>query len=383
MTQSPAVAAAPGTRLVSLDALRGLTMASMVIVNNPGNWGAVYPPLLHAEWNGWTPTDLVFPFFLFMVGVSMTLSRSASGGWGRVVRRAATLVALGWLLGLFPFFPLSRYATWRLPGVLVRIGLCYLAASAIVRGTAPAPADDRRHAARLWLAVAGLTLGYWAAMVWGPWPGHNPGDLTPAGNLGAFIDRAVLGRRHLWQQRAWDPEGLASTVPAVASTLIGVIAGLWLRSDADRRSKALVLGAWGIAGMALGLLWDLAFPINKNLWTSSYVAFTGGAAAAMLAACYWLIDIRGWRTWARPFVILGMNAIALFVLSGLLAKLLGLITWQSGEGRTVSLHGYVFGHWFAPLASPRNASLLFALAHLAIMFAALCWLHRKRLYLRP
>jgi predicted acyltransferase len=382
MTQPTPGAQPTVSRLASLDVFRGITMAAMVLVNNPGNWSAVYPPLLHAEWNGWTPTDLVFPFFLFMVGVSMTLSRSAAAGWARIVRRSLTIVALGWLLSLFPFFPLSRFATWRLPGVLVRIGLCYLAASAIIRSVTPAAPDDRRLAVRLWVWIAGLTIGYWAAMVWVPWPGHNPGDLSPAGNLGAFVDRALLGRRHLWQQRAWDPEGLLSTMTATATTLLGVLSGLWLRSGAERRVKALMLVAWGAAAIALGLLWDVLFPINKNLWTSSYVIFSGGAAAVGLGVCYWVVDVRGWRAWSRPFAILGMNALALFAFSGLLAKLLSLVRWAGSEGRAVSLHGYVFGHWFAPLASPRNASLLFAVAHLAVMFVILWWMHRRTIYLR-
>jgi predicted acyltransferase len=383
MTQIPATAAPAATRLLSLDAFRGLTMASMVIVNNPGDWGNVYAPLLHAEWNGCTPTDLIFPFFLFMVGVSMTLSRRTSAGWGVIVRRGLTIVALGWLLALFPFFPATRFLNIRLPGVLVRIGLCYLAASAILRATAPGGApDDRRHAWRLAGWVAGLTVAYWLAMIWMPWPGHVPGDLSPAGNLGAFVDRAVLGQRHLWQHRAWDPEGLASTIPAIATTLLGIVAGFWLRSAEERPVKALVLAAAGAAAMALGLVWDLAFPINKNLWTSSYVMFAGGAGAVSLAACYWALDVKGWRWWSKPFVILGTNAIALFVLSGLLAKILGLIKWQGAEGKAVSLGGYVYAHWYAPLAAPKNASLLFALTHLAVMFAILTWMYRRRIFLR-
>jgi predicted acyltransferase len=372
-----------GTRLLSLDAFRGLTMASMVIVNNPGDWGNVYAPLLHAEWNGWTPTDLIFPFFLFMVGVSTTLSRRSSAGWGVIARRAATIIVLGWLLSLFPFFPLTRFLNWRLPGVLVRIGLCYFAASTILRVSEPVGArDDWRHGRRLAVWVVALAVGYWLAMVWMPWPGHTAGDLSPAGNLGAFIDRALLGQRHLWQQRAWDPEGLASTIPAIATTLLGVVAGFWMRSAEQPSMKALVLAAAGIASAALGLLWDLAFPMNKNLWTSSYVMFTGGAAALSFAACYWVIDVKGWRWWARPFVILGMNAIALFVLSGLLAKLLGLIKWTDAPGKTTSLQGYLFGHWYAPFAAPKNASLLFALTHLAIMFAILYWMHRRKVFLK-
>jgi predicted acyltransferase len=299
---------------------------------------------------------------------------------------------LGWLLSLVPYF---RFATWRLPGVLVRIGLCYLAAAAFYRFSLPrrvgphdAPASpsvtttDRRHALRLGACVAVLTIGYWLAMVWMPWPGHAAGDLTPAGNLGAFIDRAVLGQQHLWQRRPWDPEGLASTLPAIATTLLGIITGFWLRADVERGTKALLLAAAGATAMAVGLVWDLAFPINKNLWTSSYVVFTAGAGAVSLAACYWTLDVKGWRGWSKPFVILGMNAITLFVLSGLLAKTLGLIKLQGAAGKSISLHTYVYTTWYAPLASPKNASLLFAFTHLAVMFVILWWMYRRRIFLK-
>jgi predicted acyltransferase len=380
MATSTAAAPISDTRLVSLDLFRGATMAAMVLVNNPGDWGHVYAPLLHAEWHGWTPTDLIFPFFLFIVGVAMTLSRATLGPWGRILRRAATIVGLGALLAGFPYFPL---ATWRIPGVLVRIGICYLAVTALFRWTLPAgPRDDRAHAVRLsWLAVV-LAIGYWAAMVLAPYPGHVPGDLTPEGNLAAFIDRTVIGQAHMYRQRAWDPEGLASTVPAIVTVLMGVLSGFWLRVAVEGRAKAAVMAAAGLAGMALGLLWDLAFPLNKNLWTSSFVAFTGGAAALSLAACYYLIDVRRWRRWTRPFVILGVNAITLYVLAGLSAKLLGLIKVTGPEGTPVSVQRLVYLSWFAPLADPKNASLLFACSYLAVLFLVLWAMDRKGVYLR-
>jgi predicted acyltransferase len=367
-------------RLVSLDVFRGLTMAAMVIVNDPGDWDHAYWPLLHAEWNGWTPTDLIFPFFLFMVGVSMTLSKSTMGSRWKSVRRGLTIVALGALLAGFPRFPL---ATWRIPGVLVRIGVCYLAAVGIFRLTVPKPApDDWRHAWRLlWWTVA-LSVAYWIAMVWMPYPGHNPGDLTPAGNLGAFIDRAVIGQNHLWQRRPWDPEGLLSTVPAIASTLMGVIAGFWLRASVGEGQRTLGLIAAGVAAMALGSAWDLAFPINKNLWTSSYAWFMGGAAAVGLGLCYWIVDVKRWRWWTRPFVVLGVNAIALFMLSGLLAKLLLFIKVTGAAGKPVSLYSTIYRQVFAPMASPYNASLLFALTFLAVLYAVLWGMYRRQIFLK-
>jgi predicted acyltransferase len=380
MTRTDAPASALAQRLVSLDVFRGLTMAAMVIVNDPGDWNYSYVPLLHAEWNGWTPTDLIFPFFLFIVGVSMTLSRSTVGSGWRVVRRGLLIMALGWLLAGFPYF---RLATLRIPGVLVRIGLCYLASVGVFRLTRPRLVpDDRRHAVRLSWWIAGLTLSYWLAMVFAPYPGHNPGDMTPAGNLGAFIDRAWLGQNHMWGKRPWDPEGLLSTVPAIASTLMGVVAGFWLRGPASGGTKAMVLAAAGIAAMAIGLAWDLVFPINKNLWTSSYAWFTGGAGACGLAACYFLIDVRGWRWWTRPFVVLGVNAIALFVLAGLSAKILLLVKVADAAGKAVSLYAFIYRRWYEPLASPVNASLLFALTYLAVLYGILWVMYRRRIFLK-
>jgi predicted acyltransferase len=380
MARSNSPASALASRLVSLDVFRGLTMAAMVVVNDPGDWNNAYWPLLHAEWNGWTPTDLIFPFFLFIVGVSMTLSKSTMGSPWRVVRRGVTIMALGWFLSLFPYF---RFATLRLVGVLVRIGLCYMAAAWILRVTARGrERDDWRHGVRLMAWIVGLTVAYWLAMVFLPFPGHNPGDLTPAGNLGGFVDRAVLGLNHMYQKRPWDPEGLLSTVPAIATTLMGVAAGLWLRSPVSGSTRALVMAAAGVAAMALGSVWDLAFPINKNLWTSSYAWFMGGAAAVCLAACYWAVDVKGWRWWTKPFVVLGVNAIALFLLAGLSAKTLILVKVTGPTGSRTSLYNFIYRSWFEPLASPKNASLLFALSYLVVLYGVLWVMYRRRLFLK-
>jgi predicted acyltransferase len=350
-------------------------------VNDPGDWSNAYWPLLHAEWNGWTPTDLIFPFFLFMVGVSMTLSKATMGSAWRVARRGVTIMALGWLISLVPYF---RFATLRLPGVLVRIGLCYLASAWIFRVMSPSGGggQDYRHGRRLVAWIAVLTLFYWVAMALAPFPGHNPGDLTAAGNLGAFIDRAVLGQQHMWGRRPWDPEGLFSTVPAIATTLMGVVAGFWLRAQVAGGPKALVMAAAGIAAMAIGLLWDLVFPINKNLWTSSYAWFTGGAGALGLAACYWVIDVKGWRWWTKPFVILGVNAIALFVLAGLSAKTLLLVKVTDDAGKSVALYNHIYRTWYQPIAAPKDASLLFALSYLALLYLVLWAMYRRRIFLK-
>jgi predicted acyltransferase len=370
-------------RLTSLDAFRGLTMAAMVIVNNPGDWGHAYWPLLHAPWHGWTPTDLIFPFFLFIVGVSMTLSRGTMGDPWKIVRRGCVIFGLGMFLSGFPWFPLE---TWRIPGVLQRIALCYVAAAFIFRSTSPVPGggDGRlwAHARRLLPWAVGLTLVYWGVLMLVPPPGGTAGDLRPGQDLGAYIDRLVFGP-HLWRQsKTWDPEGLLSTVPAMATTILGLITGLWLASSQSGARKAAGMVLAGVVGIIIGLIWDLAFPINKGLWTSSYVWFTAGAASLMLAACYWLIDVRGWKVWSWPFVVLGLNAITLFVASGLLARTMGLVRFARADGGQTSLTGLVYAAVFVPLGDPYQASLLFALANLAVLWVALYVMYRRGWFLK-
>jgi len=367
-----ATRATSATRLVSLDVFRGATMASMVIVNNPGDWGAVYAPLLHAEWHGWTPTDLIFPFFLFIVGVSITLS-SRSATWGSILRRSALILALGLFLSGYPRFDVSR---WRIPGVLARIAVCYLFAASAYRLTA---GDRKRQGRSLFFIAMALAVGYWLVMTLVPPPGGAAGDLSPEGNLGAWIDRAVM-EGHLYKPR-WDPEGILSTVPAISTTLLGIIAGLWLGSDETPSRKASLLAIAGVAGIAVGYLWSAVFPINKNLWTSSYVMFTAGGASLLLAACYWIIDVRGWRGWTKPFVVLGSNAITLFVVAALLARTLGFIKVPSAGGE-VSLNRFIYVTFFAPSAAPKNASLMYALANLVVLFALLAWMYRRRIFVR-
>ena len=370
-------------RLTSLDAFRGLTMAAMVIVNNPGDWGHVYPPLLHAPWDGWTPTDLIFPFFLFIVGVSMTLSRGTMGDPWKIVKRAIVIFGLGFAMAIYPRFALSVV---RIQGVLQRIAVCYLVSAFVFRWVVPSTADAdarrRTHSWRIFNIAAALSVLYWAVMTLVPVPGGTAGDLSPSGNLGAYIDRAVFGQ-HLWMQsKTWDPEGLLSTVPAIATTLLGGVAGLWLASSASGARKAWGLVGAGAAAIAVGLAWDLVFPINKNLWTSSYVWFTACAASVCFALCYAVIDLWGWKAWARPAVILGLNAITLFVLSGLGTKFLSAYRVTGADGKAVSWRTWIYTTWFAPLADPINASLLFALANLVVLFVILWAMDRRGIYLK-
>jgi predicted acyltransferase len=369
-------------RLLSVDALRGLTVAAMVLVNNPGTWSAVYGPLQHAEWHGWTPTDMVFPFFLFVVGVSIALAlgpaleRGASGLPVRVLRRAAVIFALGLLLHALPFFPL---ATLRIPGVLQRIAVCYLLAALLVGAT---------RGARGWrvqaVTAGALLVGYWLLMTKVAAPGQEAGDLSPDGNLAGYVDRLVLGSRHIWQAtRVYDPEGILSTLPATATTLLGVLAGHWLRAGqvAGRGGAQIVggLAVGGVAAAALGWLWGLSFPVNKPLWTSSYALLMAGLAALVLAACHWVIEVRGRRGWAAPFALLGVHALTLFFLSSLMAKVLFIVRVGAGGPR---LQTWLFEHVFAPWASPVDASLAYALAYVLLWWALMWALDRSGLRLR-
>jgi predicted acyltransferase len=364
-------------RLTSVDVFRGATMAAMVIVNNPGNWATVYAPLLHAEWHGWTPTDLIFPFFVFIVGVSITLSRRSQASLGVIFRRAALLYGLGLLLALYPRF---NVATVRLVGVLPRLALCYLGAALIYRAVATREPSIQIRSALAWTAA--LLAGYWTLLTWVPVPGGVAGDLTPSGNLGAWLDRTLLTEAHLWRQsKTWDPEGLLSTLPAIGSALTGVAAGVALKSGRRSDVRAWLLGG-GLVALVAGLVWDAWFPINKNLWTSSYVLFTSGLAALLLAGLHWAIDLRGYRRFTHPFVVLGVNALTLFLASGFLVKTMSLITVAGAEGTRISLSRWLYVTAFEPFAAPKTASLLFALANLAVLYALLHWMHRRRWWLR-
>ena len=354
-------------------------MAAMVIVNTPGDWSQVYPPLLHADWHGWTPTDLIFPFFVFIVGVSIVLSSRSTGSVASIARRAGLLYLLGLGLALYPTF---NFGTVRVMGVLPRLALCYFFAALVFRAVAGKPEPWRTRAV---LTIAGaLIVVYWALLRFAPVPGGVAGDLSPAGNLGAWIDRTVIGEAHLWRQsKTWDPEGLLSTLPAIATALTGVAAGLVLRSSRRTVDKILLLAGAGVVAAAAGLMWGARFPINKNLWTSSYVLLTSGLAGIALAVCYWTVDGRpSGRKWFHPLIVLGTNALALFVLSGLLVKTLILIKVAGPAGAPISLYAWVYQNVFAGLAAPKNASLLFALTALALLYAVLAVLYRRRWFLR-
>jgi predicted acyltransferase len=360
------------SRLLSLDVFRGITIAGMILVNDPGSWEHIYWPLEHAQWSGWTPTDLVFPFFLFIVGVAITLSlgrRVESGGVTRdvylkIVKRTLIIFAIGLFLNGFPHFPLSE---WRIPGVLQRIAVCYFFASIIFLNT--------RVRTQILISI-GLLLFYYILVMTVPAPGYAAGDLTKDGSLPSFVDRVVFGK-HVWAQaKVYDPEGILSTIPAVVTTLIGVLTGTWLRSERSRIEKAAGMFVAGAVLVAIGWAWNAFFPINKALWTSSYVMFTGGLALQFLALCYWLIDIKGYRRWAKPFEIFGLNAIALYVLADLLANFFELIRF-GGD----SLGGWIY-NFFGSFLSPINASLAFAITFVLVCFFFMWLLYRRRIFIK-
>ena len=368
----------PSGRLVSLDVFRGLTIAGMVLVNNPGTWSSIYWPLQHAQWHGWTPTDLVFPFFLFIVGVSVTLAfaRRVEEGpvkrdlYLKVLKRTAIIFGVGLFLNAFPHFQL---ATVRIPGVLQRIAICYLIASLIFLTT--------KVRTQFLIALA-LLIVYWLLMTNIAAPGYAAGDLSKDGSIASFIDRKLLGQ-HIWRQgRVYDPEGLLSTIPAVATTLLGVLTGHWLRSEKTRIEKVVGMFVAGAVCVALGWMWNKFFPINKALWTSSYVLFTAGLGLQLLALCYWVIDIKGYRRWAWPFEVFGVNALALFVGSALMVKLMALIRLPRGDGTQISSQGWIFRNLFLTWASPINASLFYAVAFILLWLFLMWLLYRKRIYLK-
>lgn len=375
MTETPAPA-----RLMSLDVFRGLTIAAMTIVNNPGDWSHIYAPLEHAEWNGWTPTDLIFPFFVFILGISLTLSKRSLQSVPGIFKRSAVIFLCGFLLAYYVKFDLSRV---RIPGVLVRLSLCSLFASLIYRQVLKVAEEARLQAV---LSIAALLLlTYWALMTFVPVPGGVAGDLSPSGNLGAWIDRTVIGTAHLWStSKTWDPEGLLSTLPAIATALTGIAAGLVLNGTRTQVEKTAIFIVAGGACVLAGTVWGQRFPINKNLWTSSYVLLSSGLAAICLAVCYWMIDVQGRRRFLRPLVVMGMNPLALFVMSGFMVKTLLWIKLAGPAGKPVSLYSWIYTHAFLPLGlwGPKNTSLAFALATLAVLYIPLEVMYRKRIFWR-
>ena len=376
----------PTERLVSLDVFRGLTVAGMLLVNNPGTWGAIYPPLGHAAWHGWTPTDLIFPFFLFIVGITTHLSLSSRRARGdsdavlrrQVLRRGVLIVLIGWGLSAFPFYPLDRITELRIPGVLPRIGVVYL-----VAGLLTLNASVKQVVGMLVV----LLYGYWFAMTLLPVPGGcDLGALcldVPSRTLAAWVDRALLDG-HLWKSaRTWDPEGPLSTLPAIGTAMMGVLCGRWIAlKERPLQERLNGMFAVGALLMMVGLMWHWSFPINKGLWTSSYVVFTAGMAAVSIATITWIIDVQGVTWWTRPLVIYGVNPIVAFVGSGSMARIIYSLWKVEVDGKQVSVQAVVYKTVFASWLEPRNASLAFAICFVLFWYAILAVLYRRNLILK-
>lgn len=359
MTQKNAV-----RRLVSLDAFRGFTIAAMIIVNTPGSWDHVYSPLLHASWHGVTPTDCIFPFFIFIVGISLTLSYDKLLGAGRpkaalvgkTLKRAVLIFLIGVFLGLFPDF---NFEEIRIPGVLQRIAVVFLACALLYLYTT-------------WkqqVIIGGvLLLLYWAALTVVPVPGLGTGVLEPGKNLAAWVDSLLIPGK-MWQG-TWDPEGVISTFPAIVTGISGMLVGRLLAIDGmPRERKVIWLYVGGLSAFLLGSAWGWVFPINKNLWTSSYVLYTAGLAAMIFASLFFIVEVLGYKGWAKVGVVFGANAITAYVIGSMLPELLeSLHTWY--------IHQFADGDW------AKVFSLLWAIGICLLCYIPIYVLYKKQIFIK-
>lgn len=399
-TPAAAGATAPGkpasTRLLSLDVFRGFTLAMMLIANNPGDGSHKYAPFEHAHWNGCTFTDLIFPSFVFIMGVAMTFSfdrrlrdgESKAKLFAQVVKRTVILIALGIGLAAFSYYLRDHSPDdpklLRFPGVLQRLALCYFFASLVLMSGLRARGQA--------VVAAVLLVGYYLAMRFIPVPGFGPGHWEIPGNLASTIDTHVFGAHnytYVKENGTWhDPEGLFSTLPAIATCLIGTITGYLVR-DRNRGDYQKVAGMMvsGLALVVAGWLWNYKFPMNKNLWTSSFVLFAGGWSLMGLGACYWLTDIKRVTAWAKPFIVLGTNAIFTYVTVGIATILSILIKWEGPDGKEIALKTWLYNNliksWLEPLISPEAASLGYGVFYIAL-WTVLVWalLYRRRIFIR-
>jgi predicted acyltransferase len=381
-------------RLVSLDALRGLAIAGMILVNSPGSWEFVYGPLGHAKWNGWTLADMVFPTFLFAMGAAMALGFPQAGDagararlWLRIARRTILLVGVGLFLNLLPAFD---FAHLRIPGVLQRLGICYAIAAALCMVTSLPDASGKKRLNPPILAGAILVLlvGYWALMTFVPVPDFGAGRLDSAGNLGAYIDRAVFGTDHLWQYATtegmgvtYDPEGLLSTLPATANVLIGILAG-WMLKRSSSLANVAILAIGGIGLLVLGQALHPLFPINKNMWTSTFALLSSGFSLLVLALLSFALTWPASRRAAYPLRALGGNAILAYVLSSIMGAYAGMAFIPAADAAAIGAQQWAFETVSGFVADPYAASVICALLVLALITAILIPLERRSIHLR-
>lgn len=366
------------TRLISLDIFRGITIAGMIMVNNPGSWSAIYPPLKHAEWHGCTPTDWIFPFFLFIVGVAVTLSLTKRKERGddqnklilNIFRRGSMIFLVGLFLNAFPYFNIAEL---RIPGVLQRIGVVYFITAVIFLKAS--------LKSQICIAI-GLLVVYWLAMALIPVPGVGDANYEMGKNLAAWVDSQIL-TGHMWKvTKTWDPEGVLSTIPSISTCLSGVLLGHFLRtklSDAEKVSWIFTAGAFFIFA---GSIWSIFFPLNKGLWSSSYVVYTTGVALIFFGFCYWIADVQGYKKWAKPFVVYGMNAITVFAGSGLMAKIMGMIKVTGLDGKEINSKDYIYQTLLLPYFDPINASLVFAILFITFWLGILWVLYHYKIFIK-
>ena len=371
-------------RLTSIDVFRGLLVAGMIVVDNPGSDDLAYGPIKHADWNGWTTADFIFPSFLVLVGVSMVYSFNARLQRGEsrtkifrhAIIRSLILIAVGLFVNASPIYGLDLH-TWRLYGVTQRIALCYLVAAILV----------------LWsnwrwqvLALIACLVGYWAMLRFMPVPelgvpGRDIPFMDPERSIVAWLDRHIFPGRLYNTVR--DPEGLLSTIPAIGTTLIGMLTGHWLRTQASQTTKAIRMAGCGLLLLVAGLSWNYRFPINKNLWTSSFVLFSGGAALMTLALFYWIVEIRNWRgIWTMPFLVFGMNAISGFVADSFVYGPGYTFTVKASNGTALSWHEAAQAKLMALGLNAPNASLVYSLGALLFCWVLLWLLWRKRIFIK-
>jgi len=369
-------------RLTSVDVYRGLAVAGMILVDNPGSDEGAYWPIKHAVWNGWTPADFIFPSFMFLVGISMVFSFSArlqrgetrSHILGHAFKRTLILIALGIFVNAMPIYGLDLH-TWRMEGVLQRIAVCYFVSAILVLWS---------NARWQIVALAACLVGYWAILRFLPVPGFGvPGRdipfMDPERNLVAWLDRTLFPGRLYNGMR--DPEGIISNLPAIGTVLLGVLTGQWLRSQRTDRMKAGAMLAVGAGAVIAGLLWDAWFPINKNLWTSSFVLLTGGFALMFLALLYWTLEIKRWRgPWTMPFLVFGMNAILGFVADSLVYGPGYTFTAMGPAGNRLNWHETAQAYLQTSGLSVANASLVYSILALSFCWFLLWLFWRKRIF---
>lgn len=371
-------------RIVALDAFRGFTIAGMIMVNTPGSWKYIYPPLRHAAWHGCTPTDLVFPFFLFIVGVAMffsfrkyehTLNKSAVL---KIIKRTVLIFLIGVLLNAFPFYKEGMSAgeflsQLRILGVLQRIALAYGFAAILCL------LFNKRNL--IYVSVF-ILLAYWLILY--AFGGENPYSLE--GNVVRIVDIAIFGKAHIYGHYGipFDPEGLLSTLPSLATVIFGYLTGNLIYTIKDREKLILRMFLLGLPAMFIAMIWDFYFPINKSLWTSSYVLYTAGLALVILAFAIWLIDVKGYKTWTKPLIVFGLNPLFIYSLSIVWIKLMVYVfRWETAEGETTALYHQIYQHVFLPIANNNvNASLFFALAHIIVYWAIGYILYRKKIIIK-